>query len=195
MSDGGFEIERKYLLSRAPSEADLVTLGARAVRIEQVYLLSSGPWVRRARRIEAHGQSRYVLTRKRDVQGIVREEMEVELSPEEFRQLVGEADPARRVIRKVRHVITHGRWTLELDVFSDPPGLVLLEVELDDEAEVPELPRVIASLVVREVSTEAAYTNHRLALRPGADGRPAPGPSSLPANGASAASDGEARPA
>jgi len=31
---------------------------------------------------------------------------------------------------------------------------------------VPELPPAIAALVVREVSTEAAYTNHVLALRP-----------------------------
>ena len=59
---------------------------------------------------------------------------------EEYGRLVAEADPARRVIRKVRHVISHGRWTLELDVFSEPPGLVLLEVELDRPEDVPELP-------------------------------------------------------
>ena len=55
---------------------------------------------------------------------------------------------------------------LELDVFSEPPGLVLLEVELHDATEVPELPPAIAALVVREVSMETAYTNHFLALRP-----------------------------
>ena len=68
------------------------------------------------------------------------------------------------MIRKTRHLIPHGPWTLELDVFSEPPGLVLLEVELDDADQVPELPAAIAALVVREVSTEAAYANHHLAL-------------------------------
>lgn len=70
------------------------------------------------------------------------------------------------MIRKTRHVFTHGRWTLELDVFGEPPGLVLLEVELDDADDVPELPPAIAALVMREVSTETAYMNHSLALRP-----------------------------
>jgi CYTH domain-containing protein len=63
-------------------------------------------------------------------------------------------------------MIPYGPWTLELDVFSEPPGLVLLEVELDDATDVPELPPVIRVLVVREVSTESAYMNHHLALRP-----------------------------
>jgi CYTH domain-containing protein len=169
MGRDGLEIERKYLLSGPPAEAALAALGARATRIEQVYLRSSDAWVRRVRRIEIGGRTRYVLTRKRELAGIVREEIEGDLSPEAYGRLVAEADPARRWIRKVRHVIPHGRWTLELDVFSEPPGLVLLEVELDDPADVPELPAEIAALVVREVSTDPAYTNHRLALRPAAE--------------------------
>jgi len=128
---GGLEIERKYLLSGPPSDAVLGALGARPTHLEQVYLRSSDDWIRRVRRVEVAGRVRYVLTRKRDVEGIVREEVESDLSVEEYGRLVAEADPARRVIRKVRHVISHGRWTLELDVFTEPPGLVLLEVELD----------------------------------------------------------------
>jgi CYTH domain-containing protein len=166
MGSDGLEIERKYLLRGAPSAEELAALGARPKRIEQVYLRPSGDWVRRVRRIEAHGQSRYVLTRKQDVEGIVRRELEADLSPEEYGQLISEADPERRVIRKVRHVIPHGPWTLELDVFSEPPGLVLLEVELRDPADVPDLPSAIAGLVVREVSEEPEYANYNLALRP-----------------------------
>lgn len=165
---GGLEIERKYLLDGPPSEAVLAALGARPARIEQVYLRPDGDWVRRVRRLEADGRVRYVLTRKRDVGGIVREEVESDLSAEEYGRLVAEADPARRVIRKVRHRVSHGRWTLELDVFSEPPGLVLLEVELERESDVPELPASIAARVVREVSLDPAYTNHAIALRPGA---------------------------
>ncbi len=172
MSGDGLEIERKYLLDGAPSGEELAALGARPTRLEQVYLLRDDDWVRRVRRIESDGRSRHVLTRKRDRSGIVREEIEVDLSPEDYARLVAQADPARRVIRKVRHVIPYGRWTLELDVFSEPPGLVLLEVELDDADEIPELPPSIAARVVREVSTEPAYANYSLALVPD----PAPGP-------------------
>ena len=74
----------------------------------------------------------------------------------------------------MRHVIPYGRWTLELDVFSDPPGLVLLEVELEDAAEVPDLPPAVAARVVREVSTDRTYANYRLALL--ADRAPDPAP-------------------
>ncbi len=168
--DSGLEIERKYLLASAPSEAELAALGALPVRMEQVYLRAEDDWVRRVRRVDAGGNVRHVLTRKRDVSGIVRQELEAELTAEEYGRLLAEADPARRVIRKTRHLIAAGPWTLELDVFSDPPGLVLLEVELVDATEVPALPPAIAALVVREVSLEPAYANYNLALLP------APGP-------------------
>jgi CYTH domain-containing protein len=172
VSGDGLEIERKYLLRAAPSDAELAALEARTTRIEQVYLRSSDDWVRRVRRVEIHGHSRYVLTRKRDLDGgrasLVREEIEADLSPDEYARLAAEADPTRRVIRKVRHVIRSGRWAFELDVFADPAGLVLLEVELDDPDEVPELPAPLAALVVRDVSAEPAYTNHQLALLPDA---------------------------
>jgi CYTH domain-containing protein len=165
-NDTGLEIERKYLLTGAPAASDLAALGARNVRIEQAYLRAEDEWVRRVRRTDRGGTVRHVFTRKRDVAGIVREEVETDLTAVEYERLLADADPARRVIRKTRHVFPSGRWTLELDVFSEPAGLVLLEVELDDAADVPELPPAIAALVVREVSTEAAYTNYVLALRP-----------------------------
>ena len=54
----GLEIERKYLLSGAPSAAELAALGAQPHRIEQVYLRSEGDWVRRVRKVEAGGRTR-----------------------------------------------------------------------------------------------------------------------------------------
>ena len=153
----------------APAASDLAALGAREVRLEQVYLRAEDEWVRRVRRMDRGGTVRYVFTRKRDVAGMVREELETDVTADEYDRLLADADPARRVIRKTRHVFASGRWTLELDVFDEPPDLVLLEVELDDAADVPELPPAIAALVVREVSTEAAYTNHELARRRSAE--------------------------
>ena len=166
----GLEIERKYLLSSAPSVAELADLGAQPRRIEQVYLRSEDGWVRRVRKVEAAGRTRYVATRKREIAGIVREEHEEELDAAAYGRSVAEADPARRAIRKVRHVFPFAGHVLELDVFAEPPGLVLLEVELEDASDVPALPPVILVRLVREVSLESAYMNHEIALRPPADG-------------------------
>ena len=105
MSGDGLEIERKYLLADAPSEAVLASLGARPVGIEQVYLRAEDDWVRRVRRTQAEGSVRYVLARKREVAGIVRQELETELTAEVYGRLLADADPARRVIRKTRHLI------------------------------------------------------------------------------------------
>jgi CYTH domain-containing protein len=166
----GLEIERKYLLSSAPSGTELANLGAQPRRIEQVYLRSEDGWVRRVRKVEAAGRTRYVATRKREIVGIVREEHEEELDAAAYGRCLAEADPARRAIRKVRHVFPFAGHVLELDVFAEPPGLVLLEVELEDAADVPALPPVILVRLVREVSLESAYMNHEIALRPPADG-------------------------
>jgi CYTH domain-containing protein len=162
----GLEIERKYLLSSAPSDAELADLGAQPRRIEQVYLRSEDGWVRRVRKVEATGRIRYVATWKREVAGIVREEHEEELDAATYRGRLAEADPARRAIRKVRHVFPFSGHVLELDVFAEPPGLVLLEVELEDASDVPALPSAILVRLVREVSLESAYMNHEIALRP-----------------------------
>jgi CYTH domain-containing protein len=165
----GLEIERRYLLAGAPSAAQLAHLGALPRELEQVYRRREDDWVRRVRRIEEAGTTRYVATRKRDLPtrprgtpGISREEIETDLTVQDYGRLVADADPERRVIRKTRHVIAWRRWTLELDVFSNPPGLVMLEVELDDPADVPELPAELAGRVVREVTEDPAYTNYGL---------------------------------
>ena len=91
----GLEIERKYLLSSAPSVAELADLGAQPRQIEQVYLRSADGWVRRVRKVEAAGRTRYVATRKREIGGIVREEHEEELDAAAYGRHVADADPVR----------------------------------------------------------------------------------------------------
>jgi CYTH domain-containing protein len=157
----GQEIERKYLLSGAPTEVELAELGARPHRIEQVYLRSEAGWVRRVRRVEAGGRTRYIATRKREIAGIVREEHEEELDAAAYDRIVADADPERRTIRKVRHVFPFGGHVMELDVF---------EVELEDASDVPALPPILLERLVREVSLETAYLNHELARRPASAG-------------------------
>jgi CYTH domain-containing protein len=166
VGDGtGFEIERKYLLERAPSRDVLATFGAVPISIEQVYLANvAGSDARRIRRLVSADGTHYRYTEKCRIRGIVREEREHEIDRATFERLLREADPARRPVAKVRHVFDYRGRRLELDVFEGRlDGLVLLEIELDDEDAIPELPTELGPL--RDVSEDPAYLNWNLAAR------------------------------
>lgn len=166
VSDGsGFEIERKYLLERVPSPELLASFGAVSIAIEQVYLVNvEGFDARRVRRLTTADGTRYRYTEKRRVRGIVREEREHEIDEPTFRRLRAEADPARRPIAKTRHVFDYDGERLELDVFEGRlAGLVVLEIELDDEDRHPSVPPELGPY--REVSDDPAYLNWNLAAR------------------------------
>jgi CYTH domain-containing protein len=157
------EIERKYRLARAPAPDLLAAHGARSFRLEQSYLVAP-PSGRRIRRIEASdGTVSHRLTRKRHLRDLVREEVETEIVAAEYDRLLAEADPARRPIRKTRYVVGHGAQHLEIDVFDEPPGVVLVEVELASEGEDVQLPEWLGEAV--DVSTDPRYANATLALR------------------------------
>jgi CYTH domain-containing protein len=158
----GVEIERKYLLP-GPAPASVLE-SATAYQIEQTYLTSTAGSRRVRRRVGPDGE-RYWLTEKHARGCLARSEDERELEADEYRSLLQEADPLSGTVRKTRHVIEHGPQQLEVDVFDAPPGLVLLEVELDDEDEAVELPAWAAGAV--DVSEDAAYTNAAIARRLG----------------------------
>ncbi len=170
MKGSGLEIERKWLLAEAPSAAELRSLGARAIRIEQIYLRPTpGAPVRRVRSSVLDGRTTWTYTEKAAVSGIVREERERAIDVAEYTRLLDEADVDRHPIRKTRHVFSYAGNTLELDVFEQPAGLVVLEIEFDrPDAPEPDLPPELR--VVREVSTDPAYLNVNLA-RWGPDAR------------------------
>ena len=129
MGSDGLEIERKYLLAarRRTRTWRRSVRGRRGSSRSTCCRPTGGCGGSGASRSAGH--SRHVLTRKRDRSGIVREEIEVDVSPEEYGRLVAEGDPARRVIRKTRHLIPSGRVP-QGRLPASRPGLVLLEVEL-----------------------------------------------------------------
>jgi len=157
----GVEIERKFRLRRAPSAELLERHGARTRRLEQVYLIGS-PSGRRIRRITYEdGRVEHRLTRKERLRAFAYREDERAIDPETFLDLLAEADPERRPVRKVRYVVPHGSQALEIDVFEAPPGLVMLEVELGADDEPIELPDWLGEW--REVTDDPAYQNMNLA--------------------------------
>ena len=157
----GVEIERKFRLRRAPTAEVLERHGARTRSLEQVYLIGS-PSGRRIRRITYDdGRVEHRLTRKERLRAFAYREDERAIDPETFLDLLAEADPERRPVRKVRYVVPHGSQALEIDVFEAPSGLVMLEVELGNDDELIELPDWLGEW--REVTDDPAYQNMNLA--------------------------------
>jgi len=150
------EIERKFLVTQAPH------LGpSQSVRIEQGYLSGGEDEVRVRRKGDG-----FWLTVKRGA-GMVRTEQEVELDREQFEALWPLTSGRR--IEKDRTVIGDGDRTIELDVFdSELRGLVVAEVEFEDEAEA--MAFVPPGWFGREVTDDARYKNQALAML----GLPAP---------------------
>jgi adenylate cyclase len=162
----GVEIERKFRLRAAPSAMTLAAHGAVPQRLEQVYL-AEPPEGRRVRRIEhADGRVEHRLTRKERLRAFAFHEEEQRIDPARYEALLLRADPDRRPVRKVRHVVPHGVQVLEIDVFTWPPGLVLLEVELEHDDEPVEVPDWLGEW--REVTEDPRYLNANLA-RAGAE--------------------------
>lgn len=170
MSPRGIEIERKFRLRAAPDEAVLAAHGAVAQRIEQVYLEldpnagPEAPEAERVRRTElGDGTVTFRRTTKRRVGAFSFDEAEDAITEADWTAAMTRADPERRPVRKTRHVVAHGRHALEIDVFEQPAGLVVVEVELASEGEAVDLPAWLGEW--REVTGDPRYLNVALARR------------------------------
>ena len=145
-----FEIERRFLCRI--TDPRTLAGASRRHAIRQGYLTTDGPAVRIRDR-----DGEYFLTIKSGF-GRVRREIEVAVDPDAGEALFEMTGNHR--LEKVRYVL--GPW--EIDVFQGKlAGLVLAEIELDDEnAPLPPPPPGIALL--RAVTDDAAFTNQRLAM-------------------------------
>ena len=163
----GIEIERKFRLRAAPTAAVLRTVGAVAKHIEQVYLARPGddPEVgERVRRTATDdGAVTYRHTTKRRIGAFSFDEREETIDEAAWTEALTHADPARRPVRKTRYVVAHGDQVLEIDVFEQPAGLVVAEVELRDEAEAVDSPAWLGEWL--EVTGDPSYLNASLARR------------------------------
>lgn len=150
------EIERKFLLTACPPEAEVVA----GTRIEQGWIPGRTLRERLRRSTYPTGVVRYTRTVKIG-RGISRVELEEDTDRQLFDALWPLTASAR--VRKRRHAIREGAYTWEIDVFTDR-NLVLAEVELSSAEESPALPAWLAKFVVREVTGEAEYVNSNLAM-------------------------------
>jgi CYTH domain-containing protein len=149
------EIERKYLLRGMPAQA----AGAKSAEVDQGYL----PGTRineRIRRMRDDDGARYYRTIKSG-SGLERREVEEETTEEFFLTVWPLTRGARVHKRRYFVPVADGVW--EIDEFLDRPDLVLAEFEMEHVEQQVDVPDWLAPYVVREVTSEKAYTNHALA--------------------------------
>lgn len=149
----GQEIERKFLVKNGAWKA-----GAQGTVYRQGYLSSVKERVVRVRTIEDKG----FLTIKGLTKGVSRSEFEYEIS-------VGDANAMldhiceKPLIEKTRYRVPVGGLVFEVDeFFGENAGLVVAEVELQDEKQRIDLPDWIGA----EVSGDPRYFNSNLIKHP-----------------------------
>jgi len=153
------EIERKYLVRGAKEP---FPISSTEVLIEQTYLTTQDGSQARVRRRSADGASVYTHTIKRPLQAGQRIEIEHPISSREYLSLLAQADPSRETIHKKRRCFLWANQYFELDTFLGPhEGLSILEIELDDPAQIPTLPSFLD--IERDVTEDPLYGNEQLA--------------------------------
>ena len=149
----GEEIERKFLVT-----GDAWRETAEGMRYRQGFL-STVP--ERTVRVRVAGL-RGTITVKGKNLGARRAEFEYEIPVADAEQML-DTLCERPLIEKVRHTLTAGPHTWEVDVFEgDNAGLVVAEIELGSEDEAFEKPEWVGD----EVTSDPRYFNSNLVANP-----------------------------
>ena len=159
-----YEIERKFLIAYPDLdwlESDPLS---RKIEIEQVYLKSAPDEEIRIRKRGENGHFIFYETHKKMLDGMKRMSTERRLSNSEYRHLLKNADPERRMIRKTRYCLTYENQSFDIDLYPFWDSQAILEIELMDGTEEIHFPPQIE--IIKEVTDDLAYKNASLAKKP-----------------------------
>ena len=146
------EIERKFLVT-----SDAYKAGAKLVEITQGYLTIQDNLAIRVR-IEVHHAS---IAIKSKISERVNREYEYSIPLDEAQSLLNLSQHSP--ITKTRHLVDYKNHMWEVDEFhGDNEGLIVAEIELDDENEKFEMPPWLGE----EVTADYRYLNSNLAQTP-----------------------------
>ena len=146
------EIERKFLVT-----SDAYKTGAKLVEITQAYLTIQDNLAIRVR-IEVHHAS---IAIKSKISERVNREYEYSIPLDEAQSLLNLSQ--HLTITKTRHLVDYKNHMWEVDEFhGDNEGLIVAEIELDDENEKFEMPPWLGE----EVTADYRYLNSNLAQTP-----------------------------
>ena len=146
------EIERKFLINKKPENFD------NKFHIKQFYIHVDDKFVQRLR---LFNNEKAIMSLKQNCAGLSRYEFEYEIPLEDAKKIVSIADSI--FIEKIRYIIYYESMKWEIDEFlGNNKGLLIAEVELEDENQKIKLP----DWIVKEVTNQNKYFNYNLALRP-----------------------------
>jgi adenylate cyclase len=150
----GVEIERKFLVNAGKWNALNKPEG---IAYRQGYIVKEEA---KTVRIRIAGKDGFI-TIKGKSSGISRSEFEYSIPEPDAEALLAEF--CQEIIAKTRYNITYAGKLWEVDVFAeDNDGLIVAEIELDNEAESFDLPDWLA----KEVTGDIRYYNSSLAENP-----------------------------
>ncbi len=148
------EIERKFLVANDAWRAD----ADQGQRIRQAYLSASASNSIRVRIVD---ETRAWLTIKSGYRGIVRDEFEYEVPLNDAVAMLELRQSS--IVDKVRYRVRNDDAVWEVDVFAGANvGLVLAEIELEEETQEPPQPAWVGT----EITGELRYQNSMLASDP-----------------------------
>ena len=157
------ETKRKYLIEYPDIQELEKRPNCQRVEILQAYLKSEIPGETvRIRQRGRDGNYVYFKTRKRMIDG-KRIEMEERLSKNEYLELLMQADPELRPIRKERYCLSENGLYYNIDIYPQWSDQALMDVELYGGEETVVFPEGIR--VIREVTGEKEFTNPYIAGR------------------------------
>lgn len=145
------EIERKFLVKDDGWQTEATS----SSRFIQAYLATMDD---RSLRVRLMDDERAALTLKIGTGLISRDEFEYPIPLADAREMVAAA--LGIVLEKTRHTVDYGGFTWEIDVYHGTyAGLVVAEVEMQDEDQDPPLPPWIG----QEVTDDRRYSNQVMA--------------------------------
>lgn len=150
----GQEIERKYLIT-----GEFKSKAIKSLQIKQGYLSSIPERTVRVRIQDNQGFLTIKGSNKKN--SISRFEWEKEITKEEANELIQLCEVG--IIDKIRYIVPFGDKIIEVDEFyGENKGLILAEIELDDENENIEKPNWLG----KEVTADPRYYNSMLMKNP-----------------------------
>ena len=156
------DTRRKYLIRYPDVQALEKRPNCQRVEILQAYLHSEIPGeMIRIRQRGRDGNYVYFKTRKRMIEGKKRIEMEERLSKNEYLELLMQADPQYRPIRKQRYCLSENGLYYNIDIYPQWSDQALMEIELYDSDEQVPFPEGIEVIPVFSVSQLIAHLHLR----------------------------------
>lgn len=147
------EIERKFIV-----KGEFKHLAFNKTHIEQGYFQTAPG---RTVRIRIRDEKAYLTIKGPSTTGLSRYEFETEIPMDDARQLMSLCMPGQVV--KDRYLIENGKHTIEVDeFFGDNEGLIMAEIELENEDE----EYIRPDFLYKEVTGDFHYYNKYMVNHP-----------------------------